>query len=259
MTRFFFTFLITVSVLLSISGCSDRSYNPELEHISSIVKSYPDSALSLIRSFDAEKLTSRKDKAYYAMVYTRAKHNCNCLTYGDSLMKVAEHWYMRHGTSNEKAMLLYCIGNSLTVKDSFPLASEYYSKAEIYAMESGDNYTIAAINCALGYSFRFQMDYDEAIEHFSKATSILENIGEKQQALIPKYQKAALLGQLEEYGQVIEMCREAAATAAEVNDTAMILRFNSLMAIATASYSPSPEAADEAIRRMKDTWKRYNN
>ena len=125
MTRFFFTFLITVSVLLSISGCSDRSYNPELEHISSIVKSYPDSALSLIRSFDAEKLTSRKDKAYYAMVYTRAKHNCNCLTYGDSLMKVAEHWYMRHGTSNEKAMLLYCIGNSLTVKDSFPLASEY--------------------------------------------------------------------------------------------------------------------------------------
>lgn len=259
MTRFFFTFLITVSVLLSISGCSDRSYNPELEHISSIVKSYPDSALSLIRSFDAEKLTSRKDKAYYAMVYTRAKHNCNCLTYGDSLMKVAEHWYMRHGTSNEKAMLLYCIGNSLTVKDSFPLASEYYSKAEIYAMESGDNYTIAAINCALGYSFRFQMDYDEAIEHFSKATSILENIGEKQQALIPKYQKAALLGQLEEYGQVIEMCRETAATAAEVNDTAMILRFNSLMAIATASYSPSPEAADEAIRRMKDTWKRYNN
>ena len=154
---------------------------------------------------------------------------------------------------------MYCIGNSLTVKDSFPLAAEYYSKAEIYATESGDNYTIAAINCALGYSFRFQMDFDEAIDHFSKSASMLERMGERQQALIPKYQEAALLEQLEEHGQVIEICREAAATAADVNDTAMILRFNSLMAIATASYSPSPEAADEAIRRMKDTWKKYNN
>lgn len=259
MARFFFIFMITISVLIPVSGCADSDYNSELERISSIIKSYPDSALTLIQSFDAGQLKRRKDKAYYAMVYTRAKHNCNNLAYGDSLMTVAEHWYMKHGTSQEKAILLYCIGNSLTVKDSFPLAAEYYSKAEIYATESGDNYTIAAINCALGYSFRFQMDFDEAIDHFSKSASMLERMGERQQALIPKYQEAALLEQLEEHGQVIEICREAAATAADVNDTAMILRFNSLMAIATASYSPSPEAADEAIRRMKDTWKKYNN
>lgn len=259
MTRFFFILLTTVSALLFLPGCTDKDYNTELSHINSIVKSYPDSALSLIQSFDAGQLTKRKDRAFYAMVYTRAKHNCNVLSYDDSLMKVAERWYMRHGTSNEKATLLYCIGNSLTVKDSFPMATEYYSKAKIYAMESGDDYTVAAINCALGYSFRFQMDFNEAIEHFSKSASMLEDLGERQQALIPKYQEASLLEQLEEHGRAIEMCREAASTAAEINDTSMILRFKSLMAVATANRSPSPETAKEAIQTMNETWKRYNN
>ena len=60
MTRFFFILLTTVSALLFLPGCTDKDYNTELSHINSIVKSYPDSALSLIPSFDAGHLTKRK-------------------------------------------------------------------------------------------------------------------------------------------------------------------------------------------------------
>lgn len=256
MCHFFHIFFCIITVL-SAAGCRDKGYIEELNRINSFVKSHPDSALSLIEDFDVERLSGNREKAYYAYVYTKARHNCNVLTFDDSLMHFAERWMLKHGSNDEKAQILYCIGNSLTIRDSFAQASDYYSKAEIFAMESQNDYMIAAINNALGYSYRFQMDYEEALVHFAKASSILKNLGDMRQYLIPKYQEITVLEKLGQTDKALRMAEEAEALAVSVNDTAMVLRLNSLTAIIAASMSPTPEEASDIKSRLMMNFHKY--
>ena len=147
--------------------------------------------------------------------------------YGDSLMRIAEKYYEKNGSDREKFQILYNVGNSYSTQDSFPMAAEYYSKAEIYAKNLGDDHLVAAINNALGYCYAFQQDFEDALERFTIAVDLLKGSGESSQYLIPKYQQINMLMQLGRNEEALSAIYEAMPVAKQVNDTASVLKLSS--------------------------------
>lgn len=235
-----------------------QNYDPRLSEIEEIVRKHPADAQSELEQLDISDFRRRRDKAKYALLYTRACHNNNTCC-PDSLMHFAEAYFMKHGTDTEKAQILYCLGNSFSRRDSFASAASYYSKAVIFAQNSGDSLQIAAIHNALGYSYRFQMDYEEALNHFSQSGELLKQAGWIGQYLIPKYQQIGILNKLGRSDEALAAVLEANSVALKIADTAMILRLASLEAAIAAEQNPDSEKAAVISARLTEIYRKYNS
>lgn len=259
-----FRYLTTAWFILSfllLVGCRRQTggaYDPKLTQIDEIAREQPDSALAKLKRLDVSDFHRQKDRAKFALLSTRVRHNTN-MFYSDSLMFFAEKYFMKYGSDKEKAQILYCIGNSFSSRDSFASASDYYSKAVVFAQNSGDLFQVAAIHNAIGYSCRFQMDHEEALAHFTEAGRLLKQMGWIKQSLIPAYQQIGMLNRLGRNDEAEEVIREANTIALQVADTGTILRLASMEATIGAERKPEPEKAVAINRRLAETYRTYNS
>lgn len=251
--------IIIVAIVfdLCFPACGDVEYDPQLLSVESIMREHPDSAMAVLEAMDPSSFSRDKDFAKYTLLSIRARHN-NHLFYADSLMYMAEEWFMKHGSDEEKAQILYCIGNSFSSRDSFSAASGYYSRAVIFAENSGDPFLVAAIHNALGYSCRFQMDYEEALSHFTSSSELIKEIGNMQQYLIPKYQQIGMLNSLNRLDEAEIALKEASDVALSISDTVTIVRLASMEASVRSNNNPDEEQARRIYRDLLETYKRYN-
>ena len=245
-------FIVSAFVLCSCG----REYDAFLVNADSIISENPDSALTFLKTRPIESFSREKDRAYYALLVTRAKHNMG-MYYGDSLMRFAEKYYETNGSDREKFQILYNVGNSYSTQDSFPIAAEYYSKAEIYARNLGDRHMVAAINNALGYCYSFQQDLDDALERFTVAADLLKEIDEPSQYLIPKYQQLNILIQLERKEEAMSAIYEAMPVAKQEKDTASVLKLSSAEAILLCEIDSTRSL--EAVDRLLKIYDKYNH
>lgn len=247
-------YIMCTAFVLFFSGCGN-GYDGYLLEADKVLSDSPDSALGMLESKSLDDFSRERDRAYYALLVTRAKHNLG-MYYGDSLMRVAESYYAENGSDREKCQILYCVGNSYSTQDSFPLATSYYSKAEIYARNMEDRHMIAAINNALGYCYSFQQDYEDALEKFSYAADLLKEIGEQKQFLIPKYQQISMLSQLGREEEALSCVYEAMPIAKMVSDTASVLKLSSMESV--LMFEMDSTRSHEAIERLRRIYDKYN-
>lgn len=250
-------FILSFVLLTCCQRHTAGNYDPRLIEIDLLAREKPDSALAKLKRLDMADLHRQKDRAKYALLATRVRHNTN-MFYSDSLMFMAEEYFMKYGSDNEKAQILYCVGNSLSSRDSFASASGYYSKAAIFAQNSGDQFQVAAIHNAMGYCCRFQMDNEEALMHFAKAAGLLKHLGWNRQYLIAAYQQVAMLNRLERNDEAKKTIHQADTIAKQVGDTATILRLASMEAIIETEQKPGPEKAEAINKRLTETYRKYN-
>ncbi len=70
----------------------------------------PDSSLYILKRIDSDKLSRRKDKAKYALLYSQALDKNYIDKTNDSLILVAVDYYQEHGTDQEKMLAYYYLG-----------------------------------------------------------------------------------------------------------------------------------------------------
>lgn len=250
------SYIIYVYCILSaLALCScGKEYDSFLQKANEIITVDPDSALTILKTRPIRSFSKERDRAYYALLVTRAKHNMG-MYYGDSLMRVAEKYYEKNGSDREKFQILYNVGNSYSTQDSFPMAAEYYSKAEIYAKNLGDDHLVAAINNALGYCYAFQQDFEDALERFTIAVDLLKGSGESAQYLIPKYQQINMLMQLGRNEEALSAIYEAMPVAKQVGDTASVLKLSSSESMLL--YEVDSTRSQDALDRLKQIYDKY--
>jgi len=80
----FYLFLL---ILLSITGCSHTS--EKLAQAEKSMENNPDSALAILHSVKLTILTSASDKAFYALLYSKAENKTGIIPTSDSLINIA--------------------------------------------------------------------------------------------------------------------------------------------------------------------------
>lgn len=248
MSKLLYSHLAFVCLIL-IYSCTPNKYNGVLQELEALSAKQPDSALILLEQTDIKNFKSAKQKAKYAFLHTKIRNNNN-LYYRDSLMNLAESYYMKYGTDTEKAQILYCIGNSMSSIDSFAIAVDYYSKAQIYANKSGIRHLIAAINNALGYSYSFQMDFEDALRCFSISADYLTAMGLAKESLLPRYNKISSLNKLGRNEEALNELHTAQAIAESINDTTQVIRFISLEATIVSQTATNAEEARAMLEKL---------
>lgn len=70
----------------------------------------PDSALNILKSISPEKLSTRADNAYYALLLTQAQDKNFVVQKEDSLIRIAVHYYDSIGDTKMQAKAHYYWG-----------------------------------------------------------------------------------------------------------------------------------------------------
>lgn len=94
-----------------LSSCTIRQdYNQQLLKADSLMQFRPDNALNILKSISSEKLSTRADNAYYALLLTQAQDKNFIVQKDDSLIQIAVHYYDSIGDTKMQAKAHYYWG-----------------------------------------------------------------------------------------------------------------------------------------------------
>lgn len=105
------TVIIILFAMSLLSSCTIRQdYNQQLLKADSLMQLRPDSALNILKSISSEKLSTRADNAYYALLLTQAQDKNFVVQKDDSLIQIAVHYYDSIGDTKMQAKAHYYWG-----------------------------------------------------------------------------------------------------------------------------------------------------
>lgn len=155
---------------LCLTACTRPADVPELDTADSLMEQRPDSALTLLRRIDTLRLTSRHDRARYAMLLSMALDK-NYIDLKDfHVLQPAIDYYEDHGTPTEQMRTFYYQGRIYKNAGNISKALQTYLKALERGKESNDTLTIARAYSAQFIPNLKLMSFDKAIEAGKKAT-----------------------------------------------------------------------------------------
>lgn len=123
-------YLYIICVVLLLSGCGGGQMPKELQAVSEIINDYPDSALVLLDSMEAEKATWNKDtRMRYDLLRMKAQNKLYINFSNDSLPRVLVDYFDRNGSDNDRLLARYLLGRTYSDIGDAPLALQTYYEA----------------------------------------------------------------------------------------------------------------------------------
>ena len=164
-----FRLMLALLAALCLTACTRPAAVPELDTADSLMERRPDSALALLRRIDTLRLTSRHDRARYAMLLSMALDK-NYIDLKDfHVLQPAIDYYEEHGTPTEQMRTFYYQGRIYDNAGNMSKALQTFLKALEKGKESNDIPTKARIYSAQIQPYLQLMAFDKAIEAGKKA------------------------------------------------------------------------------------------
>lgn len=156
--------LILISVFaILLAACTGRlSYNRVLVQADSLVQSRPDSALWVLENLPVDSLKTKADRAYYALLITKARDKNYIIQKDDSLIQTAVRYYDSTEETEMQAQAYYYWGGIYRDRNEQAKAIEKYLWAAPLAQEAGDKVLLGRIYANAGYIYYLQKFYDKA-------------------------------------------------------------------------------------------------
>ena len=162
---------------LCLTACTRPADVPELDTADSLMEQRPDSALALLRRIDTLRLTSRHDRARYAMLLSMALDK-NYIDLKDfHVLQPAIDYYEEHGTPTEQMRTFYYQGRIYDNAGNMSKALQTFLKALEKGKESNDTLTRARAYFAQLDPNLQLMSFDKAIEAGKKAAYYFQKAG----------------------------------------------------------------------------------
>lgn len=172
-------FSISVSLFLigTFSCTSPGTHYNTLVTADSLIISRPDSALHILQTIDASRLNTKKEKAYYALLYTQALHKNDYPLGDDSIISIASRYYAKSKDKEKYARSLLYHGAALEENNLRAGALEYYKMAADESECCNDYLTRGLANSWIGILYSRKLIennrdidyYKKALEYFTKA------------------------------------------------------------------------------------------
>ena len=159
-----------------VSGCdSTRRYDSRLTAADSLMRSAPDSALTIVDAISRYSLADEGDRAYRDLLLTQARYRCYITATSDSDINRALAWYRVHPADREKLTRAYIYKGAVMEELGHPdSAMLYYKTAETTAAPD-DYFNLGYISMRMGALYRdfYSMD-GKHIEKYEQALQYLK-------------------------------------------------------------------------------------
>ena len=165
--------ILTVGVLLLLTGCGGDGYTSPLCAIDSVINEKPDSALRLLDSLSTEAATWPKSLRMRHSLLTLKAQNKADVTFSDSTAKVLVDYFGSHGTTNERMQAYYLLGRAYSDMGEAPRAINSYQNAIDAAdttVTDFDFYTLSCVYSQMATVFYRQLLLTNEIEARRKAS-----------------------------------------------------------------------------------------
>ena|GEM_PF-165659 len=158
-------------------SCSSSTNNVLLLRADSLMELHPDSALYILESIPESQILSRSDKAFYALLFTQARHKNGISIVTDSLIKSAVDYYDNGSKSLRAAQAYYYLGVIHRNMGYVCLAIEEYRQA--IRLMPGENRFLVMIYNELAEAYLTVNRDEEAMKIYRKSCQLMEENAEE--------------------------------------------------------------------------------
>lgn len=174
--RIFNTIVVSATFLAAFSSCADRDADRELDSAERLIWSHPDSALSILETFDTLTLRGNSAKARFSLLHAMALDRNGIDTCDLDVIRPAVRHYERRGSDDDRMRMYYYLGMILYNSKDFRSAIGCFMKAEEVSSGSDDMVFRGLVSSAISdvyakdYNFVEKIRYaEEACEYFRQA------------------------------------------------------------------------------------------
>lgn len=171
------TIFCSILFLLVFISCSNNhDFTDRLTQLDSLMREYPDSALSILQGMEQEsENVSKSCKMHYLLSLSDAQNKAYVDFTTDSVMKTVAEYYKKHGSPNEQMRALYLLGCTYRDLKDGPMELQFFQEATEHADTTAtdcDYHTLYAIYGQMANIYDSQFLPDEQL----KALSMCERI-----------------------------------------------------------------------------------
>lgn len=168
--RYCILYMITAILILCNVGCSNRKkIGSILSDAENQMDKYPDSALVLLSNIDANKISTKKQKADYALLLSQAKDKCFIDETNDSLINIAVNYYRSKRSSDKRMKSYYYLGRIQHNAGLYPQANVSFTLAENDALKLSDYFYAGLIYRGIMNVYNASYNYKEEALYASKS------------------------------------------------------------------------------------------
>ena len=150
-------------------GCSVQ--HDIFREAESCLEKNPELTVHLLDSIPTESVNGKKNKAYYALLYSMALDKSYIDMTTDSLLSPAiRYYYQRKGTSRNKMLTMYYHGRVMFNAGNFAQAAVRFAKAERLAADLKDTLYLGLIFMAKADTYNNQYNSEEEVKAVETAS-----------------------------------------------------------------------------------------
>lgn len=161
----------------------------QLNKIDALLYQHPDSAFSALKQIDTSRLSGKKDRAYYELLYSAALDKNYIDVLDDSLITLSVNYYEIHGDLYNRMRSHYYQGIVRENAKNYPAAIVSFEKAKQEANTLHDLHHLGLIHRNMGNVFNATHNFIEARGHFREA---IDSFSDNQDSLYAQYAIYAL-------------------------------------------------------------------
>lgn len=252
--------LFVICILWILSGCTiDKSIDSALDHAHELMLSHPDSSLLIIQNINRGKITIKKSKARYSLLYSQALDKNWIDVDNDSLIRYAVDYYKKRGNDTDRANAYYYQGIVYYNRGDVDKAMNSLVMASIYADKTDDHYIIGLIYNTIGNLYYEQCSFEEAERMYTVAIKAFSKTGNKQNILYALQSKGLSLVYLYKYQEASVSLQSALELAVELEDTNTLLDIVSSLGGLQAKMRDGSALSQINKEYLFQTYKRYTN
>ena len=215
--------ILWVLLLIGFCACADKkSITDALQHAEALMDEHPDSALHLIHTLSADEMNEKRNRAWYALLYTQAKHKCYTDETNDSLISIAVDYYRSTDDIRRRFLSYYYKGRILANGENYLKATSCYMEAEQLADAVNDGYLQGLLYAELGRIYRLYYDYPKSIESYQKAIECYEQAGKITHRNYMWLNQGSVYRSLNNYTESKRLLMKALDAGKEANDSTLI-------------------------------------
>ena len=194
--------LITILIVtLSAISCGNiRDAHNTLNDIETFINERPDSALTILNSFDTSLLDHKSIWAHHSLLHAQAKDKCYIDETNDSLMTQVVNYYEGKRDKEKLFKAYYYLGRIQYNAGDYAESMLSYTKAEQLIDKIDDDFIKGLLYAQLGMLNQMYYDYTSSMDAYESAQTFYKNAGEIVHQYYIKLNIGQLYQELKQYG-----------------------------------------------------------
>ena len=202
--------LITILIvtLAAISCGKIKDAHNTLNDIDTFINERPDSALTILDSFDTSLLDHKSVWAHHSLLHAQAKDKCYIDETDDSLMTQVVNYYEGKRDKEKLFKSYYYLGRIQYNAGDYAASMLSYTKAEHMINDIDDNLSKGLLFAQLGLLNQDYKDYSKALEAYQAAYICYEQAGMIKHLMQAKYSIAGIYREMKLYDESEQLFTE---------------------------------------------------